>query len=214
MTDYNGIPDRREKLLSNIEKQKAIVEGSLLRAPIKSFHERMAEVSQARYTGDFSKAYDLADKLLEDMNKHSVFYSDGETTTVWARIFDMLEAQYGDAIVKKYTKCYEEILNYGSYETYRASHYPGTYEEYARSSALDEIMSLYAKNRYGGYMHVIIMRVLEKHFEGERMIGNSIKITKKPGLPQNIAAEQKKRRIEQAKEAVRRACIQTDRSDL
>ena len=220
MIDYNGTPDRRERLLGNIERQKGIVEGSPLRAPTKRFYERMAEVSTAKYTGDYSKAYDLADQLLTDMNEHSVFYSDGEKSTVWARIFDMLEDQYGDAIIEKYNKCYEEILKFGSYETYRVSHYPGTYEEYARSAALDEIMSLYAKTRYGGYMHVIIMRVLEKHFEeektkrNERMIGKAKEMTKEPGLPQNITAEQKRQKIEQAKEAVRRACTKTDRSDF
>lgn len=220
MTGYNGTPDRRERLLGNIEKQKGIVDDSPLRAPTKRFYERMAEVSQAKYTGDYSKAYDLADRLIDDMNEHSIFYSDGEMSTVWARIFDMLETQYGDAIIEKYNKCYKEILNFGSYETYRVSHYPGTYEEYARSAALDEIMSLYAKTRYGGYMHVIIMRVLEKHFEEEkakrndRMISKAKEMTREPGLPQNMTAEQKRKRIEQAKEAVRRACTQEDRSDF
>lgn len=214
MIDYNGTPDRRERLLGNIEKQKGIVEGSPLRAPTKRFYERMAEVSTAKYTGDYSKAYDLADQLLIDMNEHSVFYSDGEKSTVWARIFDMLEDQYGDAIIEKYNKCYEEILNFGSYETYRVSHYPGTYEEYARSAALDEIMSLYAKTRYGGYMHVIIMRVLEKHFEeektkrNERMISKAKEMTKGPGLPQNITAEQQRKKIEEAKANVRKALFE------
>lgn len=185
--------------------------GSKLSAPKQSFIQRMSDISAARYAGDFSKAYDLSDQLLADMTEHSYFYADGDRSTVWARIFEMLEAQYGESIIRKYQSCYDEIKNFGSQETYRVSHYPGTYEEYCRSAALDELMSYYAKTRYGGYMHVIIMRVLEKHFEeekakrNERMIGKAKEMTREPGLPQNITAEQKKAKLEAAKQSVRKA---------
>ena len=211
---YDIRPDKRK---GSYEWQKSAL-GDLkgLKEPIKRFHERLAEVSMAKANGDYSQAYDLADKLLADMDEHKYFYSDGERSTVWARIFEMLENQYRNAVIEKYKKCYNEILRFGSYETYRVSHHPGTYEEYARSAALDEVMSLYAKTRYGGYMHVIIMRILEKHFEEEReqrqkeLRGKAKEMTKVPELPENITAEEKRAKMERAKQ-LSRSFLNSDR---
>lgn len=211
MSLYDGRPDKRKDLMGWPKKDN---EGNVSLQQ-RNFNSRLIEIGSARIEGSYAKAYDLADNLLKDIDQNSVFYTDGERATVWGRIFDMLENQYGEAIITKYNQYYNEILKYGSQESYRTSHYPGTYEEYAKSAALDEVMSLYAKTRYGGYMHVIIMRVLEKHFKEEKekkeFLATGKKAKPSPGLPQNITSEQKQSKLEQAKENVRKALLNSER---
>jgi hypothetical protein len=127
----------------------------------------------------------------------------------------MLEMQYKDSIIKKYNQAYSNILNYGSQESYRASQYPGSYEEYAKAAALDEVTGLYSKTRYGGYMHTIVLRVLKKHFEEEKakkegtFTGKRMNVN--PGLPQDMTAEQKRAKLENAKKNVRESLLNKNR---
>lgn len=210
MSLYDGRPDKRKEFIG---MQKS--EFDSVSATQRNFNSRLVEISTSRAEGNYAKAFDLSDKLLRDMDEKSIFYSEGDRAAVWTRIFDMLEKQYGEAIIQKYSQAYNEILKYGSQESYRVSHYPGTYEEYAKSAALDEVMSLYAKTRYGGYMHVIIMRVLEKHFKEEKekkeFLATGKKAKPSPGLPQNITPKQKQSKLEQAKENVRKALLNSER---
>ncbi len=165
-----GGQNPKKKQKSNVGKQK-------LSKPDIDFNTQLSKIREARNNGKLSDAYDLADELLRFMDERPHFFTSGHRNTVWNRIYEMLEEQYRDAIIEKYKDLYREIKMFGSYENYRVSHYPKSYDEYCKSAALSELMSLYAGTRYGGYMHVITMKVLREYFEHE----------KEPGLPENVS---------------------------
>ena len=210
MSLYDGRPDKRKGLMGLNNKKNDSLFGQSI--PEKSFNSRIVDIASARADGNYAKAYDLSDSLLKDVGMYG---RDGNSSIVWAKIMTMLEMQYKDSIIKKYNQAYSNILNYGSQESYRASQYPGSYEEYAKAAALDEVTGLYSKTRYGGYMHTIVLRVLKKHFEEEKAKKEGTAYVKKmpadSGLPQDMTAEQRKKKLEVAKKNVREALLNENR---
>ena len=105
MSLYDGRPDKRKEFIG---MQKS--EFDSVPAAQRSFNSRFVEISTSRAEGNYAKAFDLSDKLLRDIDEKSIFYSEGDRAAVWARIFDMLEKQYSDAIIQKYSQAH--IMKY------------------------------------------------------------------------------------------------------
>lgn len=210
MSLYDGRPDKRKGLMGFNSENHDSVSGKS--TPEKSFNSRIVDIASARADGNYAKAYDLSDSLLKDVGMYG---RDGNSSIVWSKIMNMLEMQYKDAIIKKYDQAYNNVLNYGSKESYRASQYPGSYEEYAKATAIDEVAAVYSKTRYGGYMHTIVLRVLKKHFEEEKAKKKENFAVKKaivkPAIPQEMTAEQKRAKLEDAKKNVRESLLNESR---
>lgn len=134
---------------------------------IKSRGKRLIEIDKAISDGNYTLAYDLADSLINDIDKYDdVKNPDVERERIRrCVIFNTLEAQYTDSILQKYNQMYNDIIKYDSVQNYKSSGYPGTIKEYARNKTIEELMSLYRKSRYGGYMHTIVMRVIRKYID-------------------------------------------------
>lgn len=132
------------------------------------YRATMAEIYKAECGKEGENPFDIADKFLCEMADKPKFYEGCSREHVWSVIFDMLERKYNDVIIDKYQKLYDEITRFGSEMEYKASQYPGSFEQYARAQAIKEIEDMYKQTRYGGYMHVIIMNILNRHFAEER----------------------------------------------
>lgn len=193
MEESRQIPNqgRAGNSRGNINKSKLVDERIITRKKEKAFSESFVAMSRLGNEGNYSTAYDMADKLIGGITEDNDF-EDSKRNLVMNKVTSMLEEQYRDAIISKYNSLFNEVYEYGSQEEYVASGYPGSYEEFARTRAIDKLTSQLAKSRYGGYMHSIINKVLREYFSEQRAISAqtcsalSKSIPREPLVPKKI----------------------------
>lgn len=153
MAEYSRLPKEKGRLRTRAEYR------------CRSFSEDLIEISRACSNGNYEYAFRIIDELRDRMKSPSSKYTEEECGILKSKLISVLKERYQKDILKEYTMKLQNSLTFGLITEYRSSGYPGSYEEYCKVAAKEELINQYRNYRYGGFMHVVIIDIINEYEE-------------------------------------------------
>lgn len=151
---YNGIYTRNRW----IEQEKAKVRAKDLED----------DIVKARHEKKYPVVYEKIDELKRIFDSYGNLFEDRDIVWLKNELIATLIQENESRIKKEFEKKVDNARLYYTIYDYKSSKYHGTYEQYVESRAIDSILEETSRYRYGGYMHVVIMRVLTPEYREKR----------------------------------------------
>ena len=129
---------------------------------VTNWIDAITAIRKGSERGDFQNATDFIPKIQEP-----IFSFDDCTTKrrekVKSNLIRTLKDKYGASIITEYINRVQSNMIYKSNLEYKTSQYPGTFEDYCKMIAKEELISKYRNYRYGGFMHKVILDTIREY---------------------------------------------------
>lgn len=123
--------------------------------------EMVIKINRLIQQEKYSAAYDLIEKCKTHLNSRS-YYTDEQRALIRDAAIRAVEKELKQEIKKEYLETLKFYNNSYNFTELQKSPYPENATLFVRSKAKEMLMEKYKNRRFGGYMHVVINKIVNE----------------------------------------------------